>query len=755
MTPRMLGRRRDWRNRRALMLVAICVFGSAAVIPAILTATGLRWQSGAAAAVIVGGALAAIAAALAQDSYKEARRRHEAAVEAYARKSLTDGAGRPMLVRRLADPVLLGVHPSVPSSDALTTSGLFATNPRVPSYIARDVDATIRQLLGRNVLVVLLGDSATGKSRTAFEAMAAVLPDHVLVAPDGRADIAAALEAVEGFGKCVLWLDDLERYIGTGGLTRAGLFRFLDRPGHRVAIATMRTLEYARVMEPPAGSRDDREFLRDAHDVLQQANIVRLERVFSAAELDCASAIGSDLRIAEAVRHAHEYGIAEYLAAGPALLQTWLNAWSVGHHPRAAALIAAAVDARRAGLTRAIPRRLIENVHGGYLAANGGDTLAPETVVDAWTWASAPRMTTVGLLTPAAEPAPGDVERINVFDYLVDAVDHDRTPDNQVPEATLSAAIDYSDADEAERIGSLAYRTGRYAVARRAYRHSLGERRRILGDRHPAAVRSLMEVAWLARETGNLHEAESGLRRADRLLTRVHGARHPETLANLSNLSMLLLDIGKIGEAEASCRVVAEVRAELLGTDHPETLVSGSDLAWILRFDKTRLAEAEAECLRILELRQQILGPDHLDTLISRANLAVIIFDAGRNEEGETECRETLYTRIRALGTEHPHTLRSRSNLAWMLQRAGKLDEADRVSNDAVEALSRILGAGHPDVLASQTTRIAVLMGLDRWDEADHLCRTTLRKSENLLGRDHPRTKHLRISAARTARHLT
>src|SRR4051794_37424132 len=56
-----------------------------------------------------------------------------------------------------------------------------------------------------------------------------------------------------------------------------------------------------------------------------------------------------DTRIAAALERSAEFGVAEYLAAGPKLLTIWRDGWAPGTHPRGAAIVAGAVAARRAG----------------------------------------------------------------------------------------------------------------------------------------------------------------------------------------------------------------------------------------------------------------------------------------------------------------------------------------------------------------------------------------------------------------------
>jgi hypothetical protein len=157
--------------------------------------------------------------------------------------------------------------------------------------------------------------------------------------------------------RCVLWLDDLERFVGAGALSAKQVSEVLASGGHhRVIVATLRAVEEDRLTAGGDGA-EGRQVQRDSQAVPDQAQGIFLERHFSTAKQErAADRAGDDGRIADALTHADTFGIAEYLASGPQLFTEWENAWSRGHHPRAAALIAVAIDIRRAGYTAPSPQ---------------------------------------------------------------------------------------------------------------------------------------------------------------------------------------------------------------------------------------------------------------------------------------------------------------------------------------------------------------------------------------------------------------
>jgi eukaryotic-like serine/threonine-protein kinase len=87
--------------------------------------------------------------------------------------------------------------------------------------------------------------------------MAATLPKHVLVCPSGREAVSVAVTQAAQTRRCVLWLDDLERFLGSGGLTAAQLGRSIIGAGHhRVILATLRAAEEARLADAAADTND-------------------------------------------------------------------------------------------------------------------------------------------------------------------------------------------------------------------------------------------------------------------------------------------------------------------------------------------------------------------------------------------------------------------------------------------------------------------------------------------------------------------
>ncbi|MFD0773103.1 hypothetical protein ACFQZ2_04100, partial [Streptomonospora algeriensis] len=124
-------------------------------------------------------------------------------------------------------------------------------------------------------------------------------------------------------------------------------------------------------------------------------------------------------------------------------------------HPRGFALVAAAVDLARSGLTAPQPRERIEKASEHYLP---DPPPPPEDADAAWQWATRVRSGGAGLLVPAGH------ERWRAFDYL--------TSDEPVPEATWRAALAWAGGQDRFTIGVTAHPADRYDVAEQASRRA-------------------------------------------------------------------------------------------------------------------------------------------------------------------------------------------------------------------------------------------------------------------------------------------
>ena len=723
----------SWRAGRVAVVVAVLAL--LAAVPAVLVAVHVEnpWALGGATASA--GLVVGLGAVWQARYLQLVQRRGD---EAFRTEDgcLVRADGSLPKVRDLIDPLLLGVHKaSAAVISAQGPGGEPVSRVHVPVYVPRDIDADLRESLAAGGLVLLVGDSTAGKSRSAFESMTATLADHQLICPGDRAALAVAVTRAAQARRCVLWLDDLERFLGIGGLNAARLARLLTaNEAHRVIIATMRAAEQARLTsEDPSGDDTARQVLRDARQLIEQAHTIRVSRMFSDPELERACARHWDPRIAEALDHSGTYGIAEYIAAGPELLRDWEDARSssTGPNARGAALVAAAIDIRRAGHTSPIRRPLIDQVHEFYLGDTEHLRIPREPLSNAWEWATCNRHATASLLQPTQDG------RVVAFDYLVDTIQRRHLPGDHVSEVIVGAAIDASDPADADSLADLAYQQGRFVLAERAYRKAWQAKTSHpdFGSEHPSTLTSRDYHALALRGLARREESEAEHRAVLQIRSRLLGDEHPSTLTSRDYHARSLGYLGQYDEAEAEHQAVLQIRTQVLGPEHPDTLNSRHNCASLLR-ERGRLQESEAEHYAVLQLRTRVLGNEHPDTLLSRNSRAVVLRGLGRLREAEAEFRATMAISCRVLGDEHPDTLLSRDNLAVALRALGRLDEAEAEHSTILQIRTQLLGEDHPSTLTSRDNHAIVLRALGRLDEAEAEHSTVLEIRDPTAGRE-------------------
>ncbi|MDX3192071.1 tetratricopeptide repeat protein [Streptomyces sp. MN03-5084-2B] len=670
-------------------------------------------------------------------------------------------SGRLRRVGEWDDPVLLRVHPAA----ALRTGRSGQAGERVPPYVLRDCWRELRDAVADGGFVLLVGDSAAGKTRVAYEAVRAVLPDYVLVAPTTRESLGTVLPAVLRQRRCVVWLDDLERFLGADGLTAAMTARMLGDGGRDVLLlATMRTAEYDRYSARKQDTLGPgRETWRAGREVLELARLIEVRREWSEAELQLACVYIDDPRIRLALRQCPRFGLAEALAAGPELAHDWRNAWRAGAHPRGAALVAAAVDCRRAGMHDPVPDRLLAELAEAYLARRQGPLLRPEPVAEALAWAVDVSHGTSSLLVPTSQPGC-----YLAFDYLIDLPGHD-----VIHPATWDRLIEHATPAQAFDIGTAAIEHVQFLVAVAAFAKAaaggvadadimLADATGLIGDRagaiqmleeaiarrtaatgpdDPGVLRARNHVAVVVSYTAGAATAAAMLESVAADQSRVLGAKHLDTLASRNLHAYFVGMAGDLSRAlTLSTDLLAERRQQQLGSDHPRTLGIRQRICnflWLA--GQTQRALDLAEDL-VLDM-DKALGADHPNTLAIRYVAARLTGDAGDPARAVELLRGVTHDRARVLGPDHHHVLATRISLAHWMTKNGEREAAASTFEQALADWKRLLGPGNPAMLMAHDTNLAALdMPPQDTPRARKVLPEFLWTCQQLLGQEHPLT---------------
>ncbi|MFI7531446.1 tetratricopeptide repeat protein [Nocardia salmonicida] len=491
-------------------------------------------------------------------------------------------------------------------------------DPYVPRTHA-EVDQRVVSALGEDRLVVLVGPSKAGKTRTLFESVRRELPSARVVVPEPRslADLPGCGQYRDHPDTLVVWLEDLDEFTRADrSLTPRLLAALTARRARTVVVATLRSEEYDKM-------RAGGEFARDIRTVFEQA--IRIELAPTSAspvEQAAAALLYPSLDLTR-------YGLAEMLVGAPALLEHYRSDRRQGRVSTQiaafAAVVGVVIDWARIGRSDRIPEeRVIDlardvidtrfsayNVTDDDLAAaiaaarlpfeGAGDTTAIDSK-----WLTDPR-------TRGYRP----------FDYLIAA---DDIIDRPIPDIYWHRATTDAEAEVRNEVGASAYYRGLHTTAETMFRHAVD-----LGD--TGAMRNL---GVLLEGRGDLDDAENWYRRAAEL-------GHTDAM---NNLGVLLEGRGDLGDAENWYQRAAEL-------GHTDAITN----LGVLLADRGILDDAENWYCRAAEL----------GGTSSMHNLGVLL--EGR---GDLDDAENWYRRAAELG--HTDAI---TNLGVLLANRSGLGDAE------------------------------------------------------------------------------
>jgi hypothetical protein len=287
-------------------------------------------------------------------------------------------------------------------------------------YIKRDKEAGVDAALSARRPVLIVGSSMAGKTRLAAARVAAMFPDAFLWAPLPGNTLRELLDEGLDIHNFVTWLDDLDRYLTGDSWLDPGLLDRITDAGS-IVIGTIRRSAF-EIYRP-------RETLRPAQwETLRRFTRIDIVRRLSDEEVRQVDAKIPNLAVRAAI---NRYGLAEYLGAGPDAVER-LDAGQT-NCPIGAALVRAAIDWRRAGLTRLVSFHDLKAALPIYLAGRHDILIDKASVEEGLDWATDKINETVRLLIPHyPDPAMLDIsgtviqdphsdkQLFEAFDYLVD-----------------------------------------------------------------------------------------------------------------------------------------------------------------------------------------------------------------------------------------------------------------------------------------------------------------------------------------------
>ncbi|WP_052269963.1 ATP-binding protein [Streptomyces sp. MUSC 125] len=405
------------------------------------------------------------------------------------------------------DPFALEVHRaiSVPGEKSLST---------LPAYVQRDHDTTLGTLVdraagGESLMVTLVGESSTGKTRACWEALRRLPADWRVWHPFDPTRPDAALVRLREVGpRTVIWLNEAQHYLfapdarTAEGIT-AGLRSLLtDRHCEPVLVlATIWPRFWDPLTSPPAAGADDR-FDQQRKLLTDHGQCIVVPKAFTESDLRMARRKAhADPRLASALEGATDGEITQFLAGVPELMRRHQCA-----PPAEKALIHAAMDFRRLGHGPLLPHALLAEAAMGYLKDHELGLLGADWLEEALAYCAMPCHGVPGPLMPVESRSEGLLRRAyRLADYLEQ---HGRIERRLMcpPASFWEAAIRHClGTDDSVALACAAQRRGRLRVAAALYgnaltagntevRRELGRLAEGVGD--IAKAKEFHEAAW-------------------------------------------------------------------------------------------------------------------------------------------------------------------------------------------------------------------------------------------------------------------
>jgi tetratricopeptide (TPR) repeat protein len=500
-------------------------------------------------------------------------------------------------------------------------------NPTVLSvpYIHRDEEATLRAHLRARRPVLLIGSSMVGKTRMAARVLKEEFGSWPVFIPDSKTAL-ADLDAKDiSLRSSVIWLDDIDRLIVEGGITDGSL-RQLAAAGN-VIVGTIRARKYDEF-------RPSDQLQRPEWDVLSVFARVIISRYLTEREQEQLARAVDSHDIRERIR---AVGLGEYVGAAGQIAEE-LKLGAAGANDLGYALVLAAANWRRCGMTRPVPTSVLTSLAASFLDQPGRARLADQAAFDnGLNWATRDINPSVSLLRPAGDGS------YTVYDYALDLISEQGIP---IPAGNWDVIITNAEASELVTIAFTAEVTyHRTETAIQAFRTAASSERPDVAPQATLFLGLLLE----------LHEDVDGAKAAyQQAIDSGHADVAPEATVQMGEL---LERQGDVDGAKAAYQ-------QAIGTGHPDTAPLAA-----LRLGALLHRQGDVDGAKAAY--QQAIGTGHPQTApLAARNLGLLL-----QEQGDADGAKAAYQQ--AIDSQEPDAASGAALfLGMLLQEQGDVDGA-------------------------------------------------------------------------------
>jgi serine/threonine-protein kinase len=197
---------------------------------------------------------------------------------------------------------------------------------------------------------------------------------------------------------------------------------------------------------------------------------------------------------------------------------------------------------------------------------------------------------------------------------------------------------------------------------------------------------SLVNLAFVAENTGDLEAADSLLREVvDRRIARL-GRNDPQTASAMASLAKIAILRGDLDEAEQYASEALAVMRTIYTEPNPRLADALQQRARV-HAARGEPAQAESTQREAIDVFRFIFGDDHRAVVLATAELANLLHSQGRLDEAATLFNDAIALYSRVLGERHVTTAITMTSLGYTELARGRVDEAIRLYGLAVPVL--------------------------------------------------------------------
>jgi tetratricopeptide (TPR) repeat protein len=255
-----------------------------------------------------------------------------------------------------------------------------------------------------------------------------------------------------------------------------------------------------------------------------------------------------------------------------------------------------------------------------------------------------------------------------------------------------------------------------YDDAMSDFRDALEVQKKLLGNEHPATLRT-------RREIGNLYavyesELDSAFDEFNDILAaqkRIHGEKHPNVAETLQSIGCAQAKKGDHATALRTLEECYNMRLEYLGMDHPLQATTLHEIAKI-QVKRGRLKKAIHICDAALNIRVESLSEQHIDVAMALTTKASCFVAQNSFAEANKFFSEALGISDAAVGPIHPCVATIHEQIGIMHLRQCHFEEASASIQKALEIYRQSnLDDDHPGIKEA-------LKELEQVERAEMLC---------------------------------